>query len=338
MTTSKAHVAYLGARDGIHVYAHDPETSALTPLSSTEAGSYPSFLTVAPDRRHLYAVNEPGDALASFAIGEGGSLSLSNRVACPGGPCYVATDRTGHFVFAASYDGGTAYVFPVLADGSLGPARQTLEPGPCAHCIVTDPSNRFAFTACLGSDRIVQYVFDAKAGELTPNEVPFVATAKGAGPRHIAFHPSAKYAYVINELDSTMGAYAFDERTGRLSPIQTITTLPAGFSGKNDCADVHVAPSGRFLYGSNRGHDSIVIYSIDETTGHLELFGHEPTGGKTPRNFGLDPSGRFLYAANQDSNTVVSFRVDETSGKLTRLATLGTSAAPYYIGFARLSP
>ena len=209
-------------------------------------------------------------------------------MACPGGPCYVAVNRTGKFVFAASYGGGTAYVFPVRPDGSLGAARQTIEPGLCAHCIVTNPSNRFTFTPCLGPIASSN-TSSMRRRESSAQRHTLVATAKGAGPRHIAFHPGAKYAYAINELDSTMGAYAFDGQTGRLTPIQTLTTLPRGLFRKERLRRLHVAPSGKFLYGSNRGHDSIVIYAIDEATGRLELVAHEPTGGKTPRNFGLDP-------------------------------------------------
>src|SRR4051812_8640696 len=181
MTSPGSPFAYVGGQDGkIRVFSMDLATSELSPRGSTEAGDYPSFLTVAPSKRHLYAVNEPGDALASFAIDPStGALTFLNRVPCPGGPCYVSTDQSGRYVFSASYDGGTACVYPVKKDGSLEPAAQTLEPGPCAHCIVTDPSNRFVFVPCLGSDRILQYLFDASVGRLTPNTVPFVATAKG---------------------------------------------------------------------------------------------------------------------------------------------------------------
>jgi 6-phosphogluconolactonase len=333
----KGHV-YVGGGDGkIRRYALDPETSALTLQTSTEAGDYPSFLAVAPDKKHLYAVNEPGEALASFAIDSAtGDLAFLNRVPCPGGPCHVAVDSSGGFVLAASYGGGLVHVFPVEPDGSLRRPSQTLEPGPCAHCIVTDPSNQFAFSACLGSDRIVQFTRDAATGALSPNAKPSIATNRGAGPRHITFHPGGKYVYIVNEVDSTMGAYVFGAASGQLSPMQTLSTLPEGFAGKSYAAHVQVSPSGRFLFGSNRGHDSIVIYAIDEPTGKLTLVGYESTGGRTPRNFAIDPTGTFLFVANQESNDIVSFRIDAQTGKLQRLHTTKVGAPPFWIGIVQI--
>jgi mannose-6-phosphate isomerase-like protein (cupin superfamily) len=217
---------------------------------------------------------------------------------------------------------------PIAEDGRLQPAgsvvqhegssvNPTRQKEPHAHSIVLDAANRFALAADLGIDKVMAYRFDSEHGKLLPNDPPFARCEPGSGPRHIAFHPGGKYVYVIEELSSTVAAFSYDADAGTLKPFQRIGTLPDSFTGRNSCADIHVHPSGRFLYGSNRGHDSIVSYAIDDRTGTLRLIGHEPTGGKTPRNFAIDPSGVFLLAANQDSDSIVSFRVDREAGALT---------------------
>jgi 6-phosphogluconolactonase len=236
-------------------------------------------------------------------------------------------DSQGKNVLVANYGGGTSAVLPIQPDGrlaapssiiqhsgsSVNPERQE---GPHAHSINLDAGNRFAFTADLGLDKVLIYRFDGAKGTLAPNAPPSVSTAPGAGPRHFAFHPSGRYAYVINELDSTVTAFRYDGQSGTLTTLQAISTLPAGFSGDTTTAEVQVHPSGRFLYGSNRGHDSIAMFAIDPDTGRLTALGHQPTGGKTPRNFGIDPTGAYLLAANQDSDNLVLFRIEET-GRLT---------------------
>jgi 6-phosphogluconolactonase len=324
-----------GKSEGIYICRLDLSSGELKHFGAARGIVNPSFLAIDRQRRHLYAVNEiaefggkPGGAISAFRIDpESGSLAFINQQASLGaGPCNLTIDGTGKFVLAANYDGGSIVVLPIK-DGGLGapvdmvqhhgssvnPDRQQ---GPHAHCILLDRSNRFVFVPDLGLDRVMIYKFDSRTGNLTPNEQPWAQLKPGAGPRHFAFHPNDRWAYVINELDSTMTAFAYDQAHGMLKETQTISTLSASFSGKNSCADLHVSSSGRFLYGSNRGHDSIVVFSIDQATGKLELVEHVSTQGKTPRNFAIDPTGAFLLAANQDSDSIVTFRIDPASGKL----------------------
>jgi 6-phosphogluconolactonase len=232
----------------------------------------------------------------------------------------------------------------VLGDGSLGeasdfiqhhglsihPARQK---GPHAHSVSLDEANRFAFVPDLGLDRIMVYQFDPERGGLTSHEVPWIAVKPGAGPRHVAFHPGGTFAYLINELDSTVATLSYDGRQGRLEELQTISTLPEDFRGESTCSDVQVSPSGSFVYGSNRGHDSIVIFRIDQRTGKLTCVGHESTQGRTPRGFGVDPTGRFLLAANQDSDTIVTFRIDLHTGKLLPAGLVAQVPTPVCVKF-----
>jgi 6-phosphogluconolactonase len=228
----------------------------------------------------------------------------------------------------ANYSGGNVALFPVGADGALKPAadmqghqgssvNDKRQKEPHAHCIVLDPANQFAFAADLGTDKIMIYRFDAKLGKLTPNEPAFMATKPGAGPRHFIFHPNGKYAFVINELNSTVTAYSYNASKGSLTELQTLSTLPQGFSGENYCADIHVSADGKFVYGSNRGHDSIVVFGFNQSNGKLTYVENVSTGGKWPRNFTLDPSGKILLVANQNSNNIVSFKIDNKTGKLT---------------------
>jgi 6-phosphogluconolactonase len=218
-------------------------------------------------------------------------------------------------------------VYLVNSDGSIGnptnivqhkgsgknPDRQE---APHAHSVILDSSNKYAFVSDLGIDRIMIYKFNSKTGILTPANIPWVSLQPGAGPRHFTFHPNGKNAYIINELNSTISCFSYESKDGKLTEIQTITTLPANSEGNNSCADIHISPSGKYLYGSNRGHNSIVCYSIDKTSGKLTLVGFESTRGETPRNFSIDPSGTFLLVANQNSNTIVTFRIDSQTGKL----------------------
>jgi len=324
---------YVGRDDGtIATYDFDATSGALTLKSTVAAGSMPSFLAIDSTGRRLYAVNEGSSQVAAFSISPSdGSLVFQNRISSGGGgPAWVSV--SGAWVFAANYGGGNVAVLSTKSDGSLDKVVTPLATGTNPHAFVLDVSSAFAFVPNKGSDTVSQLRFDAKTGALSKNSVPTLATAKGAGPRHLAFHPSGKLAYLMNELDSTMQALAFDATTGTLSSLQTISTLPTGFDPtKNTGAEVAVAPSGKFAYGSNRGHDSIVIFAIDVTNGKLTLVGHEPTGGKTPRHFSIDASGETLLVGNQGSGTVSAFRIDATSGKLMKLATTGIGASPYFV-------
>jgi 6-phosphogluconolactonase len=323
-----------GKSEGIYVYRMNPDGGELKHAATVKGVSNPSFLAIDPKRRFLYAANESGEfagkkggGVTAFAIDrKTGNLSKLNEQHSPGVPCHVSVHPSGRFVLAANYGGGNVVIYPVLAGGRLGeqtdveqhtgrgadPKRQG---EPHAHCIMPDAAGRFAFAPDLGIDKVMIYRVDAKNGKLVPNG--FAATKPGAGPRHFDFHPSGKFAYVINELNSTLTAFAYDNAKGALTELQTISTLPPDFSGTNSCADVHVHPSGRFVYGSNRGHDSVVAFAIDQSTGKLNLVAHESTRGKGPRNFAVDPAGAFLLVANQNTDNVVSFRIDQQTGKLT---------------------
>jgi 6-phosphogluconolactonase len=287
--------------------------------------------------KHLYAVDEasPGRVGAYAVDAATGALTFLGAVASGGdGPPYVSASLPG-WVLVANYTSGTVAVLPAGADGSLGAATDAQSPGALAHMIVPDPSGRFAFVPCKGSDYVAQYVFDANRGKLAPNAVPRVATANGAGPRHLEFHPNGTVAYLINESDSTMTALTFDAIAGTLTPIQTAATTPPGFTGTNTGAEVHVHPSGKWLFGSNRGDDSIVVFALD-ASGTMSAHGFTKTGGKTPRDFAVDPTGAFLYAANQDSGTVVTFRFDVNTGTLTPTGNTVTVAAASFVGVANL--
>ncbi|MBW3625457.1 MAG: lactonase family protein [Armatimonadetes bacterium] len=322
--------------EGIYIYRMDPSTGELSKAGVAPGVVNPSFLAIEPRRPTLYAVCEvadfngqPAGAVSAFLIDrETGQLNALNAQSSRGGgPCYVSIDHSGEFAFAANYGGGSVCMLPIHEDGSLGEATgfvqhegSSVNPErqkePHTHSILPDPTNTYVLSADLGMDKILIYRMDKEDGKLVPNDMPWAKVKPGAGPRHLAFHPSGRYVYVINEIDNTVTAFRYDASRGSLEEIQTLSTLPEDFTGKSSCAEILVAPSGRFVYGSNRGHDSIVIYRIDEGTGRLELVGHESVRGKNPRNFNLDPSGAFMYVANQDTDNVVAFRVDSESGRL----------------------
>ncbi len=326
-----------GQAKGVALYQLDPATGQLTFLSEA-ASDNPSYLALHPAGKFLYATNEGTDfgiprdnSVSAFAVAEDGSLTLLNRVASLGGaPCYICVEPGGNYALTANYSGGNFVMYPINADGSLaeasdnalhrgsGPDKNRQE-GPHAHSINIAPGGQFALGCDLGLDRVFVYQIDRANGKLVPHSEGVVAG--GAGPRHLAFHPNGQFAYVINEMGGTMTVFAWDSEAGTLTELQTISTVPADFTGQKWCADVHVHPSGKFVYGSNRTHDSIVIYAVDEATGQLTLVGHEPTRGKTPRNFALTPAGDLLLAANQDSSSITVFQIDPATGKLTHLAT-----------------
>jgi len=321
---------------GIYAYRFDSRTGRLTLLGLAAETANPSFLTVDPSGRFLYAVNEVGafagqksGAVSAFAIDrETGKLTFLNQVSSRGsGPCHVSLDRTAKHVLVANYGGGSVAVFPVLADGGLGEATafvrhrgHSMDPdrqeGAHAHAIETSPDNRFVLAADLGLDRLLVYHFDAARGTLAANDPPAAQVSPGAGPRHFAFASNGKFIYVINEMGSSVTVFSYNAARGALQELQTISTLPADFHGQNDDAEVAVHPSGRFLYASNRGHDSIAVFAIDAQKGTLSPIEHVPTEGKTPRNFAIDPTGLHLIAANQNSNSLVVFRIDPQTGRL----------------------
>jgi 6-phosphogluconolactonase len=297
----------------------------------------PSFLAIHPNHHFLYAVSEvpsvdgkPGGAVSGFALDpKTGSLTPLNSSSTKGaGPCHLTVDRTGKDVLAANYSGGSVCVLPLTPDGKLGPATTFIQfqgssvnperqKEPHAHSVNLDAANRFAFVADLGTDKVMVYRFDPDKGTLTPNEPAAYNGTPGAGPRHFAFHPDGKHAYVINELASTITALEYDAAKGLLKALKSVSTLPEGWKGNSTTAEVQVHPSGKFVYGSNRGQDSIAVFTVDPKTGDLTPAGHASQGIKVPRNFGIDPSGKYLIAANQNGNSLVVFRIDQSTGALT---------------------
>ncbi len=324
-----------GKSKGIHSYELDMATGGLKPIGAA-AMPNPTYLAVHPSQRFLYAVNEvdqfegvKGGAISALAIDRktGQLTPLNQQSTGAPSPCHLSFDRTGKFVFVANYSGSVA-VLPVGEDGHVGKATDFVadhgssvnpqrQEGPHAHSIAIDPANRFVLAADLGLDKLLVYRFDAAAGKLSPNEPAFFSTAPGAGPRHFAFHPNGKFVYLINELNSTIDALSYDAAAGALKLLQTVSTLPKDFHGGNTAAEIEIDPAGRFLYGSNRGHDSLAQFAIDAATGRLTFVARYPSGGKTPRGFAIDPTGRYLICGSQDSNRVVVMRVDRQDGRLT---------------------
>jgi 6-phosphogluconolactonase len=336
MTAGGREIVYVGSNvPDISVYTFDAMSGALALVGAkTTTGSIPSFMAVDPAKKYLYAVNEYMAQLVAFSIDRAtGGLTMLNKIAANGdGPAFIGVDRGGKYVLVANYNAGSTGIFKIGADGMLGSSTDTKMPGMNAHMILTDPSNQFAFVPCLGSDYIAQYRFDASAGTMTAASPAHVMTKAGAGPRHIAFHPTGPYAYLINEKDSTMNAYTLSSTAGTLTELQSLSTLPATFTGQSKGAEVVVSSDGNFVYGSNRGHDSIVIFSVAAGTGKLTLVGHQSTGGATPRSFNIDPSGNFLLVANQDADNVVTFKIDRSTGMLGQMKATAVSKGPEFVG------
>jgi len=321
---------------GIYLLTLDLANGALSAPELVAETASPSFVAVGPHKKYLYACNEVGDfggkksgAVSAYAIDpQTGKLTFLNREASGGdGPCHLSVDHTGRSVLVANYGGGSVGVLPVNSDGSVSPMTSFVQhhgssvdkgrqQGPHAHFVTVDASNKHAFCADLGMDQVIIYRFDPEKHDLNSNDPHSARVAPGSGPRHMVFHPNNKFAYVINEMGSTVNAFAFDPKTGAMTQLQTISSLPTGFMGNTTTAEIAIHPSGKFLYGSNRGHDSIVAYSVDPKTGLLALVGHVSTRGKTPRSFDIDPTGNYLLAANQDSDSIVSFHIEPHTGKL----------------------
>jgi 6-phosphogluconolactonase len=316
---------------GIYLLELDLKTGELLPKGLAATSGSPSFLAIHPNRQFLYAVNEVDTGTVSaFAIdAQTGLLAFLNKQRTRGAhPTHLVVDRQGKNVLAANYTGGSVAVLPIAADGQLGAATgfiqhsgksvdRSRQTAPHAHGIALDSPGRFAYVADLGLDKVLIYRLDPAAGTIVPNDPPFATVPPGSGPRHFAFHPNGRTGYAINELTSTVTTFRHDPATGGLEALETVSTLPSDYKRSNSTAEVVVHPSGKFLYGSNRGHNSIAIFSIHEETGLLTPVGHQSTAGKTPRNFTVDPTGAYLLAANQESNSVVVFRVEPGTGQLT---------------------
>ena len=320
----------LGA-EGIYTCRMNAASGALECVDVQPGVENPTFLAIDPSGEHLYAACEQvsGDGvIMAYSIDRHGSLKLLNTERSGGaGPCHVQVDQTDSYVVVANYFGGSVSLLPIRADGSLGartdfvqhrgssvhPERQRQAH---AHCVMIDRANTLVYACDLGMDAIVVYRIDHATGRLIEQPDLAVRANPGDGPRHFAFHPGSAHAYAVNELSSTVAVYDYEAATGALSPKQRTSTLPAAWGGDNTCADIHVSPDGRFVYASNRGHDSIAAFAVESGTGRLAPLGHTPTRGETPRNFFITPDGRLLLAANQNSGNIVTFRVDEASGAL----------------------
>jgi 6-phosphogluconolactonase len=343
-----------GKSKGIYAFRMDFASGALTPLGLVAETPNPSYLCVAPDRKFLFAANETGSfagkptgSVSSFSIDQdNGQLKALNQKSSMGAsPCHLVVDHAGRNVLVANY-GGSVAVLPILPGGRLDEATAFVEQhgksilperqsGPHAHCMTLGADNQEVFVCDLGLDKILAYQFDLNQGTLTASQPPFVELKPGAGPRHMAFRRDGKYAYAINELDSTITIFACGAKPEGLRALQTISTLPDGFHGKNFPAELEVHRTGKFLFGSNRGHDSIAVFAIDSEKGTLTLVEHQSTNGKTPRGFGIDESGCFLLAANQDSDTIVVFFIDPVTGKLKATGQVVEVPSPVCVTFMR---
>jgi 6-phosphogluconolactonase len=342
--TMASHLIFVGTYTkgtgrGIYSVRLDSETGQLSAPELAAETPSPTFLALSPDKRRLYAVRNTKDMVAGFSVGAGsGSLVRIPAPASAEGvsPCHLAVDRTGRALVVANYNVPIVAALPLQADGAVGvpnvithsgssvhPTRQT---SAHPHSTTISPDNRFVIACDLGQDRIFTYRFDPAKALLSPSDPAFVATEPGSGPRHFAFGGDGRHAYVINELANTVVAYAYDASNGALAPFQTLSTLPPEFSGESIAAEIRLHPNGRFLYGSNRGHDSIAVFAVDPPSGKLAPVEIMPAGGRTPRNFSLSPDGTWLVCAHQDSSTLCSFRVDPESGRLARVP--GTVSVP----------
>jgi 6-phosphogluconolactonase len=329
------------------------QNQALEPFGLAAETPSPSFLALVPHRRLLFAVNEVNEyagqrsgAVSAFSIEPTtGKLKLLNQRASMGtGPCHLVLDKDGRHVLVANYGRGSVTVLPVASDGRLGepsdveqhtgssvnPRRQE---GPHAHCVTFDPAGRFLFVCDLGLDKVMIYRFDGEQGKLTPHEPAFATVKAGAGPRHMAFRPDGRFAYVVNELDSTITAFAYDAAEGKLTEVQTVSTLPPRFDGPNTTAEIAVHPSGKFVYASNRGRESVALFEIDQDAGTLTYVGEQSTGGKTPRHFEIDAGGELLIIANQNTDTLLVCRIDGGNGQLKPFGVLVESPTPVCVKF-----
>jgi 6-phosphogluconolactonase len=344
---------------GIYVFRLQTQNSEvsqnilLVPLGLAAESTNPSFLEVDAKRRLVFAVNEIDSfegkrtgAVSAFAIDpQTGKLKLLNQKSAMGsGPCHLVLDREGRHLLIANYGSGSVAVLRVEPDGRLGESTafiqhtgQSVNPqrqkGPHAHCVTLDLANKFAFVCDLGLDKVMAYRFDAQTGKLTAADPAFAALKPGAGPRHMVFRPDGKFAYVINELNSTVTAFAYDTTSGRLTELQTESTLPPYFDGKNSGAEIGMHPSGKWLYVSNRGNETVILFDIDKEKGTLSYTEEQGTGGKIPRHFGIQPNAKHLAIGNQNSDTVLVCRIDEGNGRLKPSGVFAEVPAPVCVVF-----
>lgn len=355
--STRDYLVYIGTNvsspqeNTIYLYRLSPATGELLPLGAMKGGGNPTYLTMDAAHRRLYAVSEtqtylgaPGGGVSALAIDPRTALltMLDQQPSTGASPCYISLDRTGKNALVANYSSGNVAVLPVRPDGQLAPPIATdqhqpptgphqNQDTPHAHSFLPAPDNRYVFSADLGTDKVYGYQLDAATGKLTPQATPAFTAKPGAGPRHLTFHPNGRWAYLENELNSTLTALTYNAKAGTFQEIETESTLPAGFSGNNAGADVHVSPDGRFVYTSNRGDNSLAVFSITPADGRLSLVQHVSTQGNWPRNFALDPSGRVLLVANQKSNDVFTYTIDKQTGKLTPTGKSMSVPSPMFV-------
>jgi len=339
---------------GIYAWRFDATAGKFTPLGLVANTPSPSFLAAHPNGRFLYAVNEVSHfqhmersgSVSAFAIDPAtGKLTLLNNQGSLGdGPCHLALDREGKCLMVANYNNGSVAAFPLAPNGLINestsffqhkgsgadPKRQE---GPHAHCMTVTPEGRFVLASDLGLDEVLFYRLNAAKASMVVNEPRFVKVTPGAGPRHLVFHPNGKVAYLINEIQSSITTFAYEPDGAVLRELQTVSTLPKDYKGHNDDAEIQVHPSGKFVYGSNRGHDSIAVFSVDPKSFTLKPVEYVSTQGKTPRNFAIDPTGKYLIAENQESNNMVVFRIDQSTGRLTPTGQVISAFSPVCITF-----
>lgn len=349
------HLAFVGTytgktgSKGIYAFDFDAATGKLSPKGLAAETPSPSWVAIHPSGKFAYAANETGkgSTITAFSLdAKSAKLTQLNQLSALGGdPCYLSFDKTGKYLFVANYSSGNVVVFPILENGklgehtanvkdagSLGPNKERQE-GPHAHWVQISPDNRFVFVSDLGLDAILSYRFDAAKGTLTPNDPPLAKLTPGAGPRHVAFAPNGKFVYVVSELNNTVTAFSYDGSKGSLFEVQILSTLPPDFVGRNDDAEISVHPNGKWLFASNRGHDTIAVFAINPTDGTLKHTGEYPTGGKEPRHFTIDPTGQYLLAENQNSNSIAVFRIDSATGALKQVSLAENIPSPVCLTF-----
>jgi 6-phosphogluconolactonase len=338
---------HAGPGGGLSRARFDPITGSLSPFEFAAPSADPAFFVIHPEGRRLYTCNSgtPGGVTAFALEPESGDLVWLNSVESFGrGPSQLTLDRSSRVILDANYAGGYVEVVPLADDGRLGAARPRTEHSghgadpvrqtrPYVHCVTVDPRNRFALVADLGLDRVYVYQFDASRGAIAPHQPPHVATSPGSGPRHLAWHPSGRWIYLIEELSNAITVFAWDGEAGRLDPRQTVSTLPADWSGPNTAAEILVRRDGRFVYASNRGDDSIAVFAVEPATGHLALVSRTSSHGRTPRYMAFDPSHAWLFVANIDSDAIAQFAVDRDTGALRLVGRPHPQPKPYGLAF-----
>jgi 6-phosphogluconolactonase len=346
-----------GTAKNIYAYRFDAATASTTPLGVVAETVNPGSLAVHPNRRLLYCTNEVGDykgskggGVSAYAVDEAtGKLTFLNDEFSGGAnPAHLVLDKTNKYLVIANYFGGKVVVFALQAGGRLGAAcasgyrdgssvNKERQEGPHPHSVYMSPDNRYVLACDLGLDKVLVYRFDASKGSLAANDTPFASVNPGAGPRHLAFSRDGKFVYVVNELQSSVTAFSFEPTQGVLHALQTLSTLPPDFKGESTCAEIEVSPSGKILYASNRGDDSIAVFAIDGEKGTLKPLEHVSTGGKTPRAFAIDPTGGYMFVANQDSDEIVIFRIDAASGHLSPAGKALKAKSPTAVAFVPLT-